>query len=111
MDYVMTVVLVTPVRAMALTGTLKKNQRDLRALAEIVWDLKRKDSVAIINLDWRDVTRTPDVPSDRVQMRFKQGKILKHFPFFKVLIKKQKRREKNLNFLFLSVPPNGFRKK
>jgi len=72
--YVMTASLETPVRGMALTGTMKAHENDLRALAEIVWDLKRSESVAIVDIDWRDVSDAYPVTSDRIQMRFRRGR-------------------------------------
>lgn len=73
-DYVMTTSLTTPVRSMGLTGTMRKTKRNLRAVAEVVWDLKRRDSVVKVTATWENTTKTRDIDAHRLKIGFSQGK-------------------------------------
>lgn len=72
-DYVMTTTLVTPVRSIGLTGTMRQTKRNLRAVGEVVWDLKRRDSVAKVTVTWENTTKTRDVDANRLKIGFSQG--------------------------------------
>ena len=72
-DYVMTGTLITPVRSMALTATSRKSRKNLRSLTEFVWDLERKESAVKITFRWDNITKTPDILSDRIRISFSQG--------------------------------------
>ena len=72
-DYIMTTNIVTPVRSMGLTGTIRQTKSNLRAVAEILWDVSRRDSVAKMTLQWDNVTKTEDIASDRIRIGFSQG--------------------------------------
>ena len=75
-DYVMTTTLVTPVRSVGLTGTLRKTRkRNLRAVCELVWDLKRRDSVAKVTYTWENTTKSKDVDANRMKIAFSQGNL------------------------------------
>ncbi|XP_057368025.1 uncharacterized protein LOC130689027 [Daphnia carinata] len=74
-DYVMTTSLITPVRSLGLTGTLRQTKRNLRAVGEVVWDLNRRDSVAKMTVTWENTTKTRDVDVDRVKIAFSQGNL------------------------------------
>lgn len=73
-DYVMTTSLMTPVRNIGLTGTMRQTKRNLRAVAEVVWDLKRRDSVVKVIVTWDNTTKTRDVDVNRLKIGFSQGK-------------------------------------
>lgn len=72
-DYVMTTTLITPVRSVGLTGTLRQTKRNLRAIGELLWDLKRRESLARVTLTWENTTKTPNIASHGVRIGFSQG--------------------------------------
>ena len=74
-DYVMTTTVFTPVRNLGVTGTLRQTKRIMRAVAEIVWDLNRRESVAKITTQWENITKTRDVLSDKYKISFSQGTV------------------------------------
>lgn len=78
-DYVMTTTIITPVRSLGITGTMRQTKLNLRAISEVVWDLKRRDSVAKVTFTWENTTKTRDVEADRVKIAFSQGN---YFDFF-----------------------------
>lgn len=73
-DYVMTTTLITPVRSLGLTGTMRQTKRTLRANGEVVWDLKRRDSLAKVTLTWENATKTRDIEVNRLKLGFSQGR-------------------------------------
>lgn len=75
-DYVMTTTFITPVRSLGLTGTMRQTKRNLRAVGEVVWDLKRRESVAKVIVTWENTNKTRDVEANRVKVAFSQGKYL-----------------------------------
>ena len=81
-DYVMTTTVFTPVRNLGVTGTLRQTKRIMRAVAEIVWDLNRRESVAKITTQWENITKTRDVLSEKYKISFSQGTVHEnHFIF------------------------------
>lgn len=72
-DYVMTTTLLTPVRDIGLTGKVHQTRRNLRAIGEVVWDLKRRESVAKVIVTYENTTKTRDVEASRLKVGFSQG--------------------------------------
>ena len=72
-DYVMTTAVFTPVRDLGLTGTLRQTKRTMRAVGEIVWDLKRRESVAKFTVHWENITKSRNFDSDKYKISFSQG--------------------------------------
>lgn len=72
-DYVMTTSLITPVRDIGLTGTIRQTKRNLRAVGELLWDLRRRESLARVALTWENATKTPEVASHKMRLGFSQG--------------------------------------
>ena len=80
--YVMTTSIFTPVRDIGLTGLLQRSHKNLRIVGEIVWDLSRRDSVAIITYIWDNITKpTSGVLSDRIKLSLAQGNLPNELAF------------------------------